>query len=36
MKAVGFPTNLCKPRHPFTKEKIERLVRFIKENFLVG
>ena len=36
MKAVGFRTRLCKPQHPFTKGKVERLVRFVKENFLVG
>ena len=36
MKTVGFKTKLCKPRHPFTKGKMERLVRFVKENFLVG
>ncbi len=35
MKAVGFETKLCKPRHPFTKGKVERLIRFVKENFLV-
>ncbi len=35
MRAVGFETKLCKPRHPFTKGKVERLVRFVKENFLV-
>lgn len=34
MKTVGFETKLCKPRHPFTKGKVERLVRFVKENFL--
>lgn len=34
MKTIGFETKLCKPRHPFTKGKVERLVRFIKENFL--
>ena len=34
MKAVGFQTKLCKPRHPFTKGKVERLIRFVKENFL--
>ena len=34
MKTVGFGTKLCKPRHPFTKGKVERLVRFVKENFL--
>jgi transposase len=35
MKAVGFQTKLCKPRHPFTKGKVERLIRFVKENFLI-
>lgn len=36
MKTVGFRTKLCKPRHPFTKGKVERLVRFVKDNFLAG
>jgi hypothetical protein len=36
MKAIGFETKLCKPRHPFTKGAVERLVRFVKENFIVG
>ena len=36
MKTVGFQTKLCKPRHPFTKGKVERLVRFVTETFLVG
>ena len=36
MRTVGFKTKLCKPRHPFTKGKVERLVRFVKENFLAG
>lgn len=36
MSCVGFKTRLCKPRHPFTKGKVERLVRFVKENFLAG
>lgn len=36
MQTVGFQTKLCKPKHPFTKGKVERLVRFVKENFLVG
>ena len=35
MRTVGFETKLCKPRHPFTKGKVERLIRFVKENFLV-
>lgn len=34
MDTVGFQTKLCKPRHPFTKGKVERLVRFVKNNFL--
>lgn len=36
MKAVGFETKLCKPRHPFTKGSVERLIRFVKDNFLAG
>ena len=36
MKTVGFKTKLCKPRHPYTKGKVERLVRFVKGNFLAG
>ena len=36
MNTVGFETKLCKPRHPFTKGASERLVRFVKENFLPG
>ena len=36
MHTVGFQTKICKPRHPFTKGKVERLVRFVKENFLAG
>lgn len=36
MATVGFKTRLCKPRHPFTKGKVERLIRFVKENFLCG
>ena len=36
MACVGFNTKLCKPRHPFTKGKVERLVRFVKNNFLAG
>ena len=33
---VGFRTRLCRPRHPYTKGKVERLVRFVKGNFLAG
>ena len=36
MKTIGFHTRLCKPRHPFTKGKVERLIRFVKDNFLAG
>ena len=36
MSAVGFETRLCKPRHPFTKGAVERLVKFVKGNFMAG
>lgn len=36
MRVTGLRTKLCKPRHPFTKGKVERLVRFVKENFIAG
>ncbi len=36
MDTVGFSTGLCKPRHPFTKGKVERLIRFVKDNFLAA
>lgn len=36
MRTVGFQTRLCKPRHPFTKGKVERLIRFVKDNFFAG
>lgn len=36
MGVVGFRTRLCRPRHPYTKDKVERLVRFVKGNFLAG
>lgn len=36
MKSIGFQTKLCKVAHPFTKGKVERLVRFVKENFALG
>ncbi|MGN1232295.1 MAG: IS21 family transposase [Candidatus Cryptobacteroides sp.] len=32
-KACGFSTRLCKPRHPYTKGKVERLVEFVKSSF---
>ena len=34
MQVLAFETKLCKPRHPFAKGKVERLVRFVKDNFL--
>ena len=36
MDVIGFKTKLCKVAHPFTKGKVERLVRFVKENFMAG
>ena len=33
---VGFRTELCKVAHPFTKGKVERLVRYVKDNFIRG
>lgn len=36
MGNVGFETKLCKPRHPFTKGAVERLVRYVKDNFVAG
>lgn len=36
MKTIGFNTKLCKVAHPFTKGAVERLVRFVKENFMAG
>lgn len=36
MNTIGFQTKLCKAYHPFTKGKVERLIRFVKENFLAG
>lgn len=36
MGCIGFKTKLCKPRHPYTKGKVERLVSFVKHNFAVG
>lgn len=36
MKIIGFETKLCKPYHPFTKGRVERLVQFVKGNFITG
>ncbi len=36
MERVGFRTRLCKPRHPFTKGQVERLIKYIKGNLLAG
>lgn len=36
MGNIGFETKLCRPYHPFTKGSVERLVRFVKNNFLPG
>ena len=36
MKTIGFETRLCKAYHPFTKGKVERLIQFVKGNFLAG
>lgn len=35
-KTFGFSTHLCKIAHPFTKGDVERLVRYVKENFIQG
>lgn len=36
MDDIGFTTRLCKVRHPFTKGKVERLIRYVKDNFLAA
>lgn len=36
MGCVGFRTRLCKPRRPLAKGKVERLIRFVRGNFLAG
>ena len=35
-RLLGFRTELCKVAHPFTKGAVERLVRYVKENFIQG
>lgn len=35
-KMLGISTKLCKARHPWTKGAVERLVRYVKENFIQG
>lgn len=35
-RTAGFQTKLCKPRHPWTKGSVERLVKFVKRNMIVG
>jgi transposase len=34
MQHLGFATTQCLPRHAFTKGRAERLVRYMKDNFL--
>lgn len=34
MSTVGFRTVLCKPRRSYTKGRVERLVKFVKGNFV--
>lgn len=34
MQTIGFQTKLCKPRHPYTKGKVERLIRYAKDNLV--
>lgn len=33
---LGFRAELCRVAHPFTKGAVERLVRYVKENFIQG
>jgi hypothetical protein len=34
--AMGFVPKVCRPRRPQTKGKVERLVEYVKDNFLPG
>lgn len=36
MRCAGFETRLRKPYRPYTKGKVERLVRFVKGDFVAG
>ena len=33
---IGFAPKVCRPRHPQTKGKVERLVQYVKDNFFPG
>lgn len=33
---LGFRTGLCRVAHPFTKGAVERLVRYVRGNFIVS
>lgn len=33
-QAIGFKTTLCKVAHPYTKGAVERLVEYVKQNFI--
>lgn len=35
-RTLGFRTKLCRPYHPWTKGSVERLVRYVKGNFIAG
>ena len=35
-KDMGFIPKVCRPRRPETKGKVERLVKYVKDNFLPG
>ncbi len=35
-KLLDFETKMCKPYHPFTKGAAERLVQYVKQNFVIG
>lgn len=35
-KTIGFGTKLAKVEHPWSKGSVERLVRYVKDNFIPG